>query len=101
MLYFGCRYKNEDYIYQEELVEAEKEQVLTQLNVAFSRDQEQKVRRQEGVGPAPAHTHRKSRECLRNSVFLSQVYVQHLLKSNKEHIWKLINSENAHIYICG
>lgn len=42
-MYFGCRHKNEDYIYQEELEEAEKNQVLTQLNVAFSRDQEQKV----------------------------------------------------------
>lgn len=43
VMYFGCRHKNEDYIYQEELEEAEKNQVLTQLNVAFSRDQEQKV----------------------------------------------------------
>ena len=42
-MYFGCRHKNEDYIYQEELEEAEKNRVLTQLNVAFSRDQEQKV----------------------------------------------------------
>lgn len=43
-MFFGCRYKNEDYIYQEELEEAEKNGVLTQLHVAFSRDQEQKVR---------------------------------------------------------
>lgn len=42
-MYFGCRHKNEDYIYQEELEEAEKNAVLTQLNVAFSRDQEHKV----------------------------------------------------------
>ncbi|XP_023262400.1 NADPH--cytochrome P450 reductase isoform X2 [Seriola lalandi dorsalis] len=71
VMYFGCRHKNEDYLYQEELEEAEKNGVLTQLNVAFSRDQEQKV------------------------------YVQHLLKNNKEDLWKLIHTENAHIYICG
>lgn len=43
VMYFGCRHKNEDYLYQEELEEAEKNAVLTQLNVAFSRDQEHKV----------------------------------------------------------
>jgi len=30
-----------------------------------------------------------------------QVYVQHLLKKNKEHVWKLVNDGNAHIYVCG
>ncbi|XDV31783.1 hypothetical protein PO909_002740 [Leuciscus waleckii] len=70
-LYFGCRHKNEDFLYQEELEEFEKTGVLTALNVAFSRDQAQKV------------------------------YVQHLLKNNKETLWKLIHTENAHIYICG
>lgn len=43
MLYFGCRHKNEDFLYQEELEEFEKTGVLTTLNVAFSRDQAQKV----------------------------------------------------------
>uniref|UniRef100_A0A3P8WTS6 NADPH--cytochrome P450 reductase n=2 Tax=Cynoglossus semilaevis TaxID=244447 RepID=A0A3P8WTS6_CYNSE len=71
VMFFGCRHKNEDYLYQEELEEAEKNEVLTQLNVAFSRDQEQKV------------------------------YVQHLMKNNKEHLWRLIHSDNAHIFICG
>lgn len=70
-LYFGCRHKNEDFLYQEELEEFEKTGVLTALNVAFSRDQAQKV------------------------------YVQHLLKNNKETVWKLIHTDNAHIYICG
>ncbi|XP_030648640.1 NADPH--cytochrome P450 reductase [Chanos chanos] len=71
VLYYGCRHKSEDYLYQEELEEFERAGVLTQLNVAFSRDQEHKV------------------------------YVQHLLKKNKEHLWNLIHSKNAHIYICG
>ncbi|KAI1903538.1 hypothetical protein AGOR_G00028220 [Albula goreensis] len=71
VLYYGCRHRNEDYLYQEELEEFERAGVLTQLNVAFSRDQAQKV------------------------------YVQHLLKQNKDHLWKLIHTENAHIYICG
>ncbi|XP_061105065.1 NADPH--cytochrome P450 reductase-like [Conger conger] len=71
VLYYGCRHRAEDFLYQEELEEFERAGVLTQLNVAYSRDQEQKV------------------------------YVQHLLKKNKEHLWKLIHSENAHIYVCG
>ncbi|KAG1934715.1 P450 (cytochrome) oxidoreductase b isoform X1 [Pimephales promelas] len=70
-LYFGCRRKNEDFLYQEELEGFEKTGVLTALNVAFSRDQAQKV------------------------------YVQHLLKNNKEGLWKRIHTDNAHIYICG
>ncbi|KAJ0022196.1 hypothetical protein NQD34_009686 [Periophthalmus magnuspinnatus] len=71
VMYFGCRHKNEDYLYQEELEEAEGSGVLTQLHVAFSRDQEHKV------------------------------YVQHLIKQNKENIWKLVHTDSAHIYVCG
>uniref|UniRef100_A0A671MB67 NADPH--hemoprotein reductase n=1 Tax=Sinocyclocheilus anshuiensis TaxID=1608454 RepID=A0A671MB67_9TELE len=71
VLYYGCRYKKEDFLYQEELEEFEKTGVLTALNVAFSRDQAEKV------------------------------YVQHLLKKNKEAVWRLVHSDNAHIYICG
>lgn len=42
LLYFGCRNKAHDYIYQEEVEEYEKCGLLT-LRVAFSRDQEKKV----------------------------------------------------------
>ncbi|KAF4791042.1 NADPH--cytochrome P450 reductase [Turdus rufiventris] len=71
VLYYGCRHEREDYLYREELARFQKEGVLTQLNVAFSRDQAEKV------------------------------YVQHLLKKNKENVWKLINEGMAHIYVCG
>ena len=41
LLYFGCRNKAQDYIYQEELEGWEEDGLLT-LYTAFSRDQEQK-----------------------------------------------------------
>lgn len=71
LLYYGCRRSDEDYLYREELAQFHKEGSLTQLNVAFSREQPQKV------------------------------YVQHLLKRDKEHLWKLIHDGGAHIYVCG
>ncbi|XP_042194480.1 P450 (cytochrome) oxidoreductase b [Callorhinchus milii] len=71
VLYCGCRFQAEDFLYQEQLEQWQQEGVLTQLNVAFSRDQPNKV------------------------------YVQHLLKKNKENVWHLIHDANAHIYICG
>lgn len=42
ILYFGCRKKNEDYLYKEELKEYVKSGML-KLHIAFSRDQPQKV----------------------------------------------------------
>ncbi|XP_050305101.1 NADPH--cytochrome P450 reductase isoform X1 [Anthonomus grandis grandis] len=42
ILYFGCRKKNEDFLYQEEMTNYEESGLLT-LKTAFSRDQAQKV----------------------------------------------------------
>eukprot|EP01084_Bolivina_argentea_P033068 61191_1 len=72
-LFFGCRYKNGDYIYKNKLenVYNDKNGVLNELKVAFSREQKQKV------------------------------YVQDLIEKNKDRLWKLINETNAKIYVCG
>lgn len=44
---------------------------LSEVHVAFSREQKEKV------------------------------YVQHLLWNNRESTWKLMQDDGAHIYICG
>ena len=39
VLFFGCRKKSEDYIYEDELTSYEKDGTIADLHVAFSRDQ--------------------------------------------------------------
>jgi NADPH-ferrihemoprotein reductase len=60
ILYYGCRKQTEDYLYPDELEAFEKNGTLTKLNLAFSRDQEEKN------------------------------YVTHLLKRDSNMIWNLI-----------
>jgi len=60
ILYFGCRHRNEDYIYRDELERWTGDGTLTELHAAFSRDQANKV------------------------------YVQTLLRENKKSTWRLL-----------
>ena len=39
MLFFGCRNKSEDYIYEDELLSYSQDGTIAKLHVAFSRDQ--------------------------------------------------------------
>ena len=71
VLYFGCKKSNLDYLYQDELQLFRDEGVLSDLHVAFSREQAEKV------------------------------YVQHLLSKNAEDTYTLIEKEKASIYVCG
>ena len=62
ILYFGCRHKNEDFLYEDELNDYLQNGTLTKLYTAFSRDQADKI------------------------------YVQHLLKNNQYEVWKLLEA---------
>ncbi|VDM32298.1 unnamed protein product [Hydatigera taeniaeformis] len=71
MLFYGCRSRNQDCILPDELVDALNSGVLSRLQFAYSREQEQKV------------------------------YVQHLLRDCAETVWSLLKAKNGHIYVCG
>jgi len=71
VLYFGCKKRTLDYLYEDEIAQFQKDGVLTEYHVAFSREQEDKV------------------------------YVQNLLAENAKETWKLINDLGAYVYVCG
>lgn len=100
LLYYGCRRSDEDYLYREELAAFHRDGSLTQLNVAFSREQPHKVRPRAGLGAGAGLGLRRGGPPP-HSAARPQVYVQHLLKRDKEHLWQLIHEGGAHIYVCG
>ena len=71
VLYFGCKTPHQDYLYENELKEFEKEGTLSNLRVAFSRTTEKKV------------------------------YVQHLLADDADETWDLVEKEKASVFVCG
>ena len=69
-LYFGCRNLN-DYLYQEELESWRDAGVLSSLDVAFSRMDDDKV------------------------------YVQHLIGRHGKDLWDVLSQPDCHYYVCG
>ncbi|GIL91122.1 hypothetical protein Vretimale_9568 [Volvox reticuliferus] len=70
-LFYGCRSRHHDYIYQEELEAYVASGVLSNLHLAFSRDQSTKD------------------------------YVQHHVERQAAILWPLISECGAHLYVCG
>lgn len=71
-LFFGCRKKSQDYIYEQELAMYVRNGVLQKLSVAFSRDA------------------------------ASKVYVQHEMQQQATDVMKMLSDrEKGHVYVCG
>ena len=70
-LFFGCKGKDDDYIYRNELAKFKMDGIITHLYEAFSRDQKTKV------------------------------YVQDLMLENKDQLKDLIINKNAYIFMWG
>lgn len=73
ILFFGCRHRKHDYIYEEELTGFEGNKTLSHLHVAFSREQDHKV------------------------------YVQDKIEEEgtRKKIWELLNEKGGRFYVCG
>lgn len=71
VLFFGCRRRDDDFIYEDELMQYAQDGTLTTLELAFSREQPEKV------------------------------YVQHKLRDKAQQLWDLIHNKGAYIYVCG
>lgn len=71
MLFFGCRSRHDDYVYEDELQGHLSSGALSTLHVAFSREGPQKV------------------------------YVQDVIREQREEVWKLLQHPESAIYVCG
>jgi sulfite reductase (NADPH) flavoprotein alpha-component len=70
-LFFGSQHEKCDFAYGEEFAAFKKEGILTRLDCAWSRDQPEKI------------------------------YVQHRMLENAAEIWKWLDGEAAHFFVCG
>jgi len=70
-LFFGAQHEHCDYAYGDEFAAYKKDELLTHVDCAWSRDQAQKI------------------------------YVQHKMRENADEIWKWIDAEGAHFFVCG
>ena len=70
-LFFGEQRRASDFLYEAEFAGFQKDGVLTRFDTAFSRDQVHKV------------------------------YVQNRLLENAAEVWKWIDAQGAHFYVCG
>jgi sulfite reductase (NADPH) flavoprotein alpha-component len=70
-LFFGSQHQRCDFAYGEEFAAFKDEGLLTRLDCAWSRDQAEKI------------------------------YVQHRMHDNAAEIWKWIDAEGAHFFVCG
>lgn len=70
-LFFGSQHQHCDFAYRDEFEAFKKDGILNRLDCAWSRDQPQKV------------------------------YVQHRMKENAAEIWKWLDAEDAHFFVCG
>ncbi|QDZ24421.1 NADP/FAD dependent oxidoreductase [Chloropicon primus] len=70
-LFYGCRDRTKDFLYEEDFTELHEKSLLNHYEIAFSREQAEKV------------------------------YVQHKMQDHQEKLGKLILEKEAYVFVCG
>lgn len=73
-LFFGCRHRDRDWLFRQQMEEYKSDGVLTQLRLAVSREED---------------------------VPNSGKYVQDLIRKESKKVWDLLHKKGALIYVCG
>ncbi|XP_068438392.1 methionine synthase reductase [Clinocottus analis] len=79
-LFFGCRHRDGDYLFREELEGFVSSGTLSQLKVCFSRDEQEEEAATSAARPR---------------------YVQHNLRLNSQHVTDILLKQNGYFYVCG
>ncbi|GAA6217421.1 methionine synthase reductase isoform X1 [Lates japonicus] len=83
-LFFGCRHRDRDYLFREELEGFVCSGTLSHLKVCFSRDDQEQ---EEGKEVAPSVSRPR--------------YVQHNLLLNSQYVTEILLKQNGYLYVCG
>ncbi|XP_062841694.1 methionine synthase reductase [Trichomycterus rosablanca] len=83
-LFFGCRHKDRDFIFRDELESFVENGTLNHLKVCFSRDETRPAGSTGCTGSEP-----------------EPKYVQHEMRRHAEDVLRVLLKENGRLYVCG
>ncbi|XP_039982355.1 methionine synthase reductase [Xiphias gladius] len=91
-LFFGCRHRDRDYLFREELEGFVSSSILTHLKVCFSRDEQEQEQEEE---------EEEEEEKKVTTLVARPRYVQHNLLLNSQYITEILLKQNGYLYVCG
>lgn len=103
-LYFGCRKSDEDFIYEDEMQQALASGALDELHLAFSRQFQQHAVSHLSIASSNNSSSSAGAPSLVDSSAKfesAKVYVQDRVAEHRAEIWRMLNEQRGHMFVCG